>query len=88
MISNIREAFIELLVENHWMDETTRQVAKEKALKMNERIGYPEFLTRVSELNKEYANVCNAYLLPTDVVLTVIYIMFITADNFQASFLT
>ncbi|CAL8073379.1 unnamed protein product [Orchesella dallaii] len=56
MISNIRQAFIELLDENHWMDEPTRRVARHKALKMNERIGYPEFITRRDELNKEYQN--------------------------------
>ena len=54
MISRIREAFIELLDENHWMDPPTRQVARQKALKMNERIGYPEFLTKIPELNKEF----------------------------------
>lgn len=57
MISNIREAFIELLDENHWMDQPTRKVARNKALKMNERIGYPDFITKLEELNKEYQNV-------------------------------
>ncbi len=28
MIGNIRDAFIELLEENHWMDEETRKVGK------------------------------------------------------------
>lgn len=32
MILNIREAFNELLEENTWMDEETRQVAKEKVV--------------------------------------------------------
>lgn len=57
MIGNIRDAFIELLEETHWMDEETRMVAKEKAMRMNERIGYPDFLTKSTELNKEYHNV-------------------------------
>jgi membrane metallo-endopeptidase-like protein 1 len=57
MIGNIRDAFIELLDENHWMDPPTRKVAKEKAMKMNERIGYPDFLTVPHELNREYENV-------------------------------
>ncbi|OXA51530.1 Membrane metallo-endopeptidase-like 1 [Folsomia candida] len=56
MIGNIRDAFIELLEETHWMDEETRKVAKEKALFMNERIGYPDFLTKPHDLNKEYLN--------------------------------
>lgn len=58
MIANIREAFIELLDENHWMDKSTRKVAREKALNMSERIGYPDFITKPEELNKEYNNVC------------------------------
>lgn len=54
MIHTIREAFNELLEENHWMDDDTRGVAKEKANAMNERIGYPDLLTSPEELNKEY----------------------------------
>ena len=57
MIHTIREAFNELLSENHWMDDETRAVAKEKADTMNERIGYPEILTDAKELEKEFANV-------------------------------
>uniref|UniRef100_A0A1A9WAX6 Peptidase M13 N-terminal domain-containing protein n=1 Tax=Glossina brevipalpis TaxID=37001 RepID=A0A1A9WAX6_9MUSC len=56
MIRTIREAFNELLAENHWMDDETRAVAKEKADTMNERIGYPDILTNVNELEKEYLN--------------------------------
>ena len=59
MIANIRGAFVELLDENHWMDSPTRRVAREKALKINERIGYPEFITKPKELNQEYENVSN-----------------------------
>lgn len=54
MIRTIREAFNELLVENHWMDDETRAVAKKKADSMNERIGYPEFLKNPFKLSKEY----------------------------------
>ncbi|XP_022236787.1 endothelin-converting enzyme homolog [Limulus polyphemus] len=54
MIHNIREAFNELLEDTEWMDDVTRAVAKEKANSMNERIGYPEFLTNPVELSKEY----------------------------------
>lgn len=57
MIHTIREAFNELLADNHWMDDETRAVAKEKADAMNERIGYPEILTDRAELEKEYVNV-------------------------------
>lgn len=54
MIHNIREAFNELLNYNDWMDDETRQVAKEKANSINERIGYPELITNPIELSKEY----------------------------------
>lgn len=57
MIRTIREAFNELLTENHWMDDETRMVAKKKADSMNERIGYPEFLKDPVELSMEYVMV-------------------------------
>jgi hypothetical protein len=57
MIQNIRVAFNEILDENEWMDEDTKKVAKEKANAMNERIGYPDFLTNAMELSKEYHQV-------------------------------
>nr|XP_018908298.1 PREDICTED: neprilysin-2-like [Bemisia tabaci] len=56
MIKTLREAFNELLAENHWMDDETRTVAKEKADNINERIAYPQILTQPEELNKEYQN--------------------------------
>ena len=44
MIHGIRESFNELLMENHWMDDATRLVAKDKArvLIMTE---YMQFIT-------------------------------------------
>lgn len=62
MIRTIREAFNELLAENHWMDNETRAVAKNKANSMNERIGYPEFLKDPIELSKEYVMVLNNFI--------------------------
>lgn len=62
MIRTIREAFNELLAENHWMDNETRAVAKNKANSMNERIGYPEFLKDPVELSKEYVMVLNNFI--------------------------
>lgn len=57
MIHTIREAFNELLAHNHWMDDETRAVAKDKANAMNERIGYPDLLKQPDELSKEYTMV-------------------------------
>lgn len=65
MIHTLREAFIEILDELEWMDEETRQVARQKALAMNERIGYPELLTKPGLLTEEYAllNVSDSHFL-------------------------
>lgn len=57
MIHTIREAFNELLADNHWMDDETRAVAKEKADAMNERIGYPQLITDKEALLTEYEGV-------------------------------
>jgi len=57
MIHGIREAYNELLAENHWMDEETREVAKDKANSMNERIGYPDYILNSSALIEEYDNI-------------------------------
>ncbi|XP_064610281.1 neprilysin-1-like [Liolophura sinensis] len=54
MIHNLREAFDELLLDNDWMDDETRAVAREKAYAMNERIGYPEFILDRDELDELY----------------------------------
>lgn len=62
MIRTIREAFNELLIENHWMDDETRAVAKKKADSMNERIGYPEFLKDSLKLSEEYEMVITSML--------------------------
>lgn len=56
MIHTLREAFIDILDELEWMDGETRQVARQKALAMNERIGYPELLTKPESLAEEYAS--------------------------------
>ncbi|XP_059174583.1 neprilysin-1-like isoform X2 [Physella acuta] len=54
MIHNIREAFNDLLEENDWMDEKTKEFAKEKANAMKERIGYPDILTDSKQLDSKY----------------------------------
>ncbi len=39
------------------MDVETRLVAEDKANSMNERIGYPEYITNTTRLEEEYQNV-------------------------------
>ena len=61
MIHDIREAFNELLEHNEWMDDETRAVAKDKANSMNERIGYPEYITNTTRLEEDYSKVKGNY---------------------------
>ncbi|CAF1088486.1 unnamed protein product [Rotaria sordida] len=57
MIHNIRSAFIEMLEESTWMDDVSKSKAKEKALAIDEKIGYPEYLSsdNITELEQDYA---------------------------------
>jgi len=73
MIRTIREAFNELLTENHWMDDETRTVAKKKADSMTERIGYPEFLKDPVELSMEYVMVITSCSLRFYILYHIIY---------------
>ena len=57
MIHNLREAFNDLLMENDWMDQGTRAVAREKANAIKERIGYPEFLVNPEQLDQKIESV-------------------------------
>ncbi|XP_053378992.1 neprilysin-like [Mercenaria mercenaria] len=56
MIGNIRNAFDELLDDLDWMDEPTKELAKEKADAIKEWIGYPDKILDVEKLNKLYEN--------------------------------
>ncbi|CAF4169227.1 unnamed protein product [Rotaria sp. Silwood2] len=57
MISNIRKAFIDMLEQSQWMDETSKNKAIEKAQAIDEKIGYPDYLAsdNVTQLETEYA---------------------------------
>ncbi|KAL8588014.1 hypothetical protein ACOMHN_026131 [Nucella lapillus] len=54
MIDDIRDAFNELLMENQWMDQRTKDVAKQKANAVKARIGYPDFITQPVQLDGKY----------------------------------
>ncbi|KAG0410753.1 hypothetical protein HPB47_012129, partial [Ixodes persulcatus] len=54
MISDIKAAFLEILNNVDWMDSETRHVAREKAMLMTEKIGFPEYISDATELDKEY----------------------------------
>ncbi|XP_062066683.1 endothelin-converting enzyme 2 isoform X3 [Lepus europaeus] len=54
MISEIRTAFEEALEQLVWMDEKTRQAAKEKADAIYDMIGFPDFILEPKELDDVY----------------------------------
>lgn len=58
MIHNIRDAFNNLLEEIDWMDDQTRQVAREKAAAIAEKIGYPDYIMNDTAINLDYEGVC------------------------------
>ncbi|KAI0242656.1 Neprilysin-4 [Lamellibrachia satsuma] len=58
MIDNIRESFNDLLSEVPWMDEKTREVAREKAYAITEKIGYPDYIMNNTQLDMDYEEVC------------------------------
>ncbi|KAG8180916.1 hypothetical protein JTE90_020143 [Oedothorax gibbosus] len=54
MINDIKTAFLELLDEVDWMDSETRAAAREKAVMMSEKIGFPEYITDPKALDEDY----------------------------------
>lgn len=56
MIEQIRIAFQDNLKNLGWMDDETRQLAKEKAAAITDMIGFPEFILKPDQLDKKYDN--------------------------------
>lgn len=54
MIKKLRYAMKKLISENDWMDEATKNVAREKADYVTPRIGYPDEVDLEAKVNKEY----------------------------------
>ncbi|KAL4217627.1 Membrane metallo-endopeptidase-like 1 [Mactra antiquata] len=57
MIHGIKEAFIDILQEEVWMDNATRVAAREKAEAMYEWIGYADDILNTSIINDLYSDV-------------------------------
>ncbi|XP_072019295.1 neprilysin-1-like [Amphiura filiformis] len=57
MIGDIRQALIEVLHGTEWMDESTRQIALEKARAVREHIGYDDNIKNITALNEKYKKV-------------------------------
>ncbi|CAF4177876.1 unnamed protein product [Adineta steineri] len=58
MIANIRKAFTDALDDSTWMDSMLKTKAIEKALAIDEQIGYPDYLAsdNVTQLETQYAD--------------------------------
>ncbi|CAF1457934.1 unnamed protein product, partial [Adineta steineri] len=58
MVANIRKAFIDMLQGSTWMDSMSKNKAIEKALAIDEKIGYPDYLAsdNVTQLEIQYAD--------------------------------
>ena len=57
MVSDLRGAFNDLLAENEWMDDATRQSAAQKADAMLVLLGFPSWCKSSAELNDFYKDV-------------------------------
>lgn len=57
MITQIKNAFKEHLVQLTWMDEQTLKLATEKADAITDMIGFPDFILNEKKLNKRYEGV-------------------------------
>ncbi|XP_052765248.1 neprilysin-1-like [Mya arenaria] len=57
MINGLRDAFAEILMEQSWMDESTRTAAKEKADAMQQWIGYSDDILDDQSMNQLYDDV-------------------------------
>uniref|UniRef100_A0A8C7JPG8 Membrane metalloendopeptidase like 1 n=1 Tax=Oncorhynchus kisutch TaxID=8019 RepID=A0A8C7JPG8_ONCKI len=58
LISKIQEAYVETLEELNWMDDQSKEKAREKAMAIKEHIGYPDHILEESnlKLDQEYAH--------------------------------
>ncbi|CAF4398586.1 unnamed protein product, partial [Adineta steineri] len=58
MVANIRKAFTDMLDDSTWMDSMSKTKAIEKALAIDEQIGYPDYLAsdNVTQLETQYAD--------------------------------
>ncbi|KAG7478431.1 hypothetical protein MATL_G00080490 [Megalops atlanticus] len=58
LISKVQEAYVETLEELSWMDSQSKEKAREKALAIQEQIGYPDYILeeRNPKLDEDYAH--------------------------------
>ncbi|XP_069119070.1 neprilysin-like [Argopecten irradians] len=56
LIRRLKIAFNELVGGNDWMDDVTRELAREKANSIKQKIGYQEVILNDKEIDKLYSN--------------------------------
>ncbi|CAF3718768.1 unnamed protein product [Adineta steineri] len=82
MINNIRSAFIGMVNQSTWMDMTSQSRAIEKALAIDQKIGYPDYLAsdNNTKLDEDYAE----YNFDTSYINNVLKLLQIKAkENFR-----
>jgi predicted metalloendopeptidase len=57
LLEGIRQAFIESVPSLDWMDEATKASAIDKASKVTNRIGFPDFIQDKDLLDDYYSDV-------------------------------
>lgn len=57
MVEDVRNAFIEGFESLEWMDDHTRNAAKDKAEHIVQKIGYPEYIENSQLLDNHYKGV-------------------------------
>jgi predicted metalloendopeptidase len=57
MVTRIKKRLTTRLEKVDWLDEATRKIALEKATKMTMKIGYPETIKNLTEINRDYSNI-------------------------------
>lgn len=57
MLTDIKSAFVERVIEIPWMDEETKKETLEKSKEMVSFIGFPEWLMDTHTIEEYYENV-------------------------------
>ena len=63
MVKDISDVFAEIIDELEWMDEETRERAKEKVATMTTRIAYPDEVLHINKLTERYENASDSLIL-------------------------
>ena len=59
MVDTVRSTFLNLLDENTWMDEKTKERARRKAFAIKPFVGYDPYYLSPEKIQENYASVNN-----------------------------